>query len=477
VGAEYRHENNEGMNFTGRSFPTPDFATANAAAIPFAVGGFGTGFKRAGIFGNLKYDFDKKYLFSFTMRYDGSSRFGANNQYGFFPAVSGGWNINEENFLKGSATVSDLRLRASWGQTGNDQIGNFDSRGLYTIGGVYNGVTGIVPTLGNADLRWEKNVTTNIGVDYGFFGGRIAGSVDVFQRLSKDLLLTQSVAQTSGFNNVTSNVGEVKNEGLEFELRTTNLDIAGFKWETNFNITFLRNEVVKLFDDLEVLPGNLGIRVGYPLGTNTGNPFAGVNPANGRPMHYDINGNVTYLRQTAEIVPLGHQDFSDMYGGFTNTFSYKGIDLSVFFNYDYGRTVGNVQHLRMADMGGVLRNSNHYFYENRWTAPGQITDVPAPALNRSQNTATISSYQTLTRFYEDASFIRLKTLTLAYNLPTSLLGRAKIASARVYAQAVNLVTWTNWTGFDPEIRDTGANTIEGVIPQSKSYTIGIQIGL
>lgn len=476
VGGEYRQENNEGTTFTGNSFPSPDFITANAAAIATTVGGFGTGFKRAGLFGNFKYDYDKKYLVSVTMRYDGSSRFGINDQWGFFPAVSGAWNINEEGFLKSSAVVSDLRLRVSWGQTGNDQIGNFDSRGLYGIGGTYNGLTGITPGLGNPDLRWEKNETTNIGIDYGFLGSRVSGSVDVFRRLSKDLLLTQSVAQTSGYNSITSNVGEVKNEGLEFELRSTNLDIGGFKWETNFNITFLRNEVVSLFDGLDVLPGNLNIRVGYPLGTNTNNPFAGVNPANGRPMHYDINGNVTYLRQAADIVPMGNQDFSNMFGGFTNTFGYKGLELAIFFQYDYGRTVANLQNFRLADMAGVLRNSIQYFYDNRWTTPGQVTDVPAPANTRTQSSATISSYQTTARFYEDASFIRLKQLTLSYSLPTSFLSKAKIVNARIYAQAMNLVTWTKWTGFDPEFRDTG-NGSEGIIPQTKSYTVGIQIGL
>ena len=476
VGGEYRQENNEGTTFTGNSFPSPDFITANAAAIATTVGGFGTGFKRAGLFGNFKYDYDKKYLVSVTMRYDGSSRFGINDQWGFFPAVSGAWNINEEGFLKSSAVVSDLRLRVSWGQTGNDQIGNFDSRGLYGIGGTYNGLTGITPGLGNPDLRWEKNETTNIGIDYGFLGSRVSGSVDVFRRLSKDLLLTQSVAQTSGYNSITSNVGEVKNEGLEFELRSTNLDMGGFKWETNFNITFLRNEVVSLFDGLDVLPGNLNIRVGYPLGTNTNNPFAGVNPANGRPMHYDINGNVTYLRQAADIVPMGNQDFSNMFGGFTNTFGYKGLELAIFFQYDYGRTVANLQNFRLADMAGVLRNSIQYFYDNRWTTPGQVTDVPAPANTRTQSSATISSYQTTARFYEDASFIRLKQLTLSYSLPTSFLSKAKIVNARIYAQAMNLVTWTKWTGFDPEFRDTG-NGSEGIIPQTKSYTVGIQIGL
>ena len=490
VGVEYRNEVNQGNNFNGQGFPSPDFNTPNAAATPTGIGGFWTTFRREGVFGNFKYDLDKKYFLSVTMRYDGSSRFGANSRFGFFPSVSGAWNINDEAFLKSSNIVSDLRLRASWGTTGNDQIGNFDSRSLYGVGGskinlaannfmtgVYDGNSGIGPSqMGNPDLRWERNETTNIGIDYGFFNNRVSGSVEVFRRLSKDLLLNQSIPQTSGFNSITKNVGEVKNEGLEIELRTTNLDVNSFKWETNFNITFLRNEVVSLFDGLQVLPGDTRTRVGYPIGANTGNKFAGVNPANGRPMHYDINGNITYVRSTSDIVPLGHSDFSNKFGGFTNTFSYKGIELSAFFQYDYGRTVGNVQSFRMADNGAVLRNSNISFYNDRWTTPGQITSVPRPALNRSENSGRISSYQTLTRFYEDASFIRLKQVTLAYSLPANFLSKFKISNARVYAQAMNLVTWTKWTGYDPEFRDTGANSVEGIVPQTRNYTFGVQLG-
>lgn len=486
VGFEYRDEANQGTSLTGQGFPTPDFTTPNAAATPTGVGGFWTGFKRVGVFGNFKYDLDKKYFLSVTMRYDGSSRFGANNQFGYFPSISGAWNIYEEGFLKNSSAVTDLRLRASWGSTGNDQIGNFDSRILYGLGGSrtansmngnYNGASGIgISGLGNPDLRWERNETTNIGIDYGFFNNRVAGSIEVFRRLSKDLLLNQAVPQISGFNSITKNVGEVKNEGFEFEVRTTNLDFNGFKWETNFNITLLRNEVVKLFDDLKVLPGDLRVRVGYPLGTNVNNPYAGVNPANGRPMHYDINGNITYTRVAADQVPLGHQDFSSMYGGFTNSFSFKGLELSGFFQYDYGRTVANVQHFRMADNGAVLRNSNVMFFDDRWTTPGQITSVPRPAINRTENSARISSYQTTARFYEDASFIRLKQITLAYNIPHGFLSKYKINNARVYAQAINLATWTKWTGYDPEFQESGANSVEGIVPQTRNYTFGVQLG-
>lgn len=487
AGFEYRDEINEGSSLNGTGFPTPDFTTPNAAATPVTIGGFWTGFKRVGYFGNVKYDLDKKYFLSLTMRYDGSSRFGANNRFGSFPSVSAAWNIFEENFLKDSKVVSDLRFRASWGTTGNDQIGNFDSRILYGLGGsrtlnfmngLYNGVSGIgISGLGNPDLRWEKNETYNIGVDFGFFNNRVIGAVDVFRRYSRDLLLDMAVPQTSGYNTIRKNIGEVLNEGFEFELKTTNIDAGDFRWETNFNITLLRNEVLSLFDGLKVLPGDQSVRVGYPLFSNVNNPYAGVNPANGRPMHYDINGNITYIRSAADLRPLGHQNFSDTYGGFTNTFTYKGLELSGFFQYDYGRTTVNVQNLRMADNGGVMRNSKLYYFENRWTSPGQITDVPRPANNRTESSARISSYQATARFYEDASFIRLKQVSLAYNLPAGWLTKYTISNVRVYAQALNLLTWTKWTGYDPEFQETdAARGVEGIVPQTRNYTFGVQVG-
>jgi hypothetical protein len=190
-------------------------------------------------------------------------------------------------------------------------------------------------------------------------------------------------------------------------------------------------------------------------------------------MWYDQNGNITYLVLAADQRPLGHSNLSTTFGGFTNTLSYKGWELSVFFQYDYGRVAPNEQEFRLADLGGVLRNGLRYYYENRWTTPGQITDVPKPANNRTEIAGRISSYQSITRFYQDASYIRLKQLTLAYNLPSAWASKVKLNGLRVYAQAVNLLTWTKWTGFDPEFVDLGTGN-QGIIPQSRNYTIGVQ---
>ena len=480
VGVEYRQEINAGTSLNAQGFPTPELNTANAAAEPSSVGGFWTSFKRAGAFTRLTYDFDKRYILSGILRYDGSSRFGSENRWGYFPSISAKWNISEEGFLKGNRYLSDLGLRVSAGSTGNDQVANFASRQLYGLGGVYQGNSGIgVSQLGNPNLKWERNITYNIGLDYGFFSGRVKGSVEVFQRTSSDLLLTRSIPQTNGFSSIFENVGEVVNKGFEFDVTTVNVNRGGFRWETNFNVTLLDNKVTRLSGNDQVLPGNLGIRVGFPLLTNVGVPFAGVNPANGRPMWYDPSGNITYLVRTADARPLGHSGITKAFGGFSNTLSFKGFEISGLFQYDLGRTIANLQEFRLADNAGVLRNGLASYYENRWTTPGQITSVPRPAENRTELSGRVSSYQSTPRFFQDASYIRLKQLSVSYNLPAAITQRLKMSSVKVYAQGVNMLTFTKWTGFDPEfaVEVDASRDSQGIIPQSRSYTFGLQIGL
>ncbi len=475
LGAEYRQEVNETTTLNAVGFPTPDLNTANAAAEPSSVGGAWTGFKRAGVFTNLKYEYAQRYILSAILRYDGSSRFGTENRWGYFPSVSAKWNLTEENFLRDNRIVSDLGLRFSVGSTGNDQVNNFAARQLYGLGGVYQGNSGIgVSQLGNPNLRWERNVTYNLGLDYGLFNGRLKGSVEVFQRTSRDLLLIRSIPATNGFSDIFENIGEVVNRGFEFDVTSTNVTVGQFRWESNFNVTLLDNKVTRLFEGTDVLPGNLSVRVGYPLFTNVSVPYAGVNPANGRPMWYDLNGNITYIVRTADQRPLGHSAISKAYGGFTNTFTFGGFELLGLFQYDFGKTVLNAQEFRLADNAGVLRNSLTYYYENRWTTPGQITSVPRPAENRTEISGRVSSYQQNGRFYQDASYIRLKQVSLSYNLPSALIQRLKMSSVKVYAQAINAITWTKWTGFDPEFAGTDN---QGLIPQSRSFTLGLQFGL
>jgi TonB-dependent starch-binding outer membrane protein SusC len=478
AGVEYRNEVFVGEGFNAAGFPSPEFSTASASAEPSSISGFWTGVKRAGAFSNLRYGFANRYLFNFIVRYDGSSRFGDNNKWGVFPSVSTKWNISEEAFLKNSKFVTDLGLRVSFGSTGNDNIGNFASRRLYGLGGVYQGNSGIGPSsLGNPNLKWEKNQTLNVGLDYGFFNGKIKGAVEVYQRLSKDLLLNRSLPATNGFGSILENVGEVENRGLEFEINTTNISTRSFTWETSFNISFQQNKVTKLASGDTVLAGDLSIRVGYPLFTNIGVPYAGVNPANGRPMWLDLANNPIYLVRAIDQRPLGHSQLPWSFGGLNNKFSFKGLELDVFFQYDLGRTLPNTQEFRLADNGAVLRNGLKYYWDNRWTTPGQITDVPKPANNRTEISGRVASYQSLSRFYQDGSYVRLKQISLSYSLPTSLLNKAHMKSVKLYVQGVNLRTWTKWTGFDPEFVNLNGSSNQGVIPISRNFTFGAQVGL
>ncbi len=479
LGAEYRQDTQENYQTTAEGIPTPQFTTQSSAANPITVFSSWTAFKKVGIFGRLNYDYANKYFLGLTARYDGSSRFGANNLYGFFPGISAGWDIAAENFLKSSPSISQLKLRASYGTLGNDQIGNFDSRGLDGGGYNYNALSGIAPeSLSNASLRWERNTTSNFALDYGFFNSRIQGSIEYFVRTSSDLLLDQPVPQTSGFSTISNNLGEMQNVGLEFSIKTVNFDKGGFRWSTDFNISKIDNKITKLYDTLTVLPGRATdeqIRIGYPFNSIYTAKYAGVNPATGRAMWYDNAGNIIYrlAGSVDSYSKIIGQQIPTIYGGFTNDFSYKGFDLSVLFTYEYGRTSFNQQSAFAFENGGRLFNTLRSVYESRWTTPGQITSTPRPI---NGNAETLGSGITAgSRVYEDASYIRLKTISLGYNIPKKVVSKLGLASLRVYAQAYNLYTWTKWSGFDAEWVNLGSGN-SGVVPQPRTITGGIKLG-
>jgi TonB-dependent starch-binding outer membrane protein SusC len=479
VGLEYRQDVQENFQTTAEGIPTPQFTTQSSAANPIQVFSSWSAFKKAGIFSRLNYDFKNKYFLGVTARYDGSSRFGTNNLYGFFPGISAGWDLAEENFLKSKSNISQLKLRVSYGTLGNDQIGNFDSRGLFGGGFNYNGLSGIAPeSLSNAALRWERNTTSNFALDYGFFNSRVQGSIEYFVRTSSDLLLDQAVPQTSGFSTITNNLGEMQNKGLEFSIKTVNIDKGGLKWSTDFNITKIENRITGLYDTLTVLPGrnvDEQIRIGQSFNSIYVAQYAGVNPATGRPMWYDNAGNLIYrLAGNVDSYSriIGSQ-IPNLYGGVTNDISYKGFDLSILFTYEYGRTAFNQQSAFMSENVGRSFNTLQSVYDNRWTTPGQITDVPRPF---NGNVEVLASGATAgSRLYEDASYIRLKTISLGYTIPKSITSKLKIASIRFYAQAYNLYTWSKWSGFDAEWINLGSGN-SGVVPQPRTIVGGIKLG-
>ncbi len=478
LGVEYLSETREGISGAGIGFPTFQFRTIQSAATPESITGFWTGYRRASAFGSANYDYKKKYLLTVTARYDGSSRFGANNQYGLFPSVRVGWSLVEEEFLKNSSTISEMKFRASYGLTGNDQIGNFDARGLYGGGGNYSGSAGIVPSsLANLDLGWETNNTTNLGLDFGFFENRITGSVDAFDRRTKRLLLSQPILWINGFGGISNNVGELQNRGLEFELSTVNIDKGGFRWNTSFNITKIDNQILSLYSGLKFLPANPGIAVGQPVGrSGEGSIFsaqyAGVNPATGRPMWLDIAGNITYLPLAADRRYVG-SSLANVFGGFNNNFSYKGFELTSFFTYEYGGLVSDGQYGFLRENGTRLTlNALREVNDRSWKTPGQITDIPRNLTTNAGNELRGNSRNSGTAALLKSDFLRLSQLTVAYSFKPSLVSRIGLTRARIYAQGVNLWTYTDYPGYDPEF--TGAGT--GQVPLTKSYTLGVQIG-
>jgi TonB-linked SusC/RagA family outer membrane protein len=468
AGAEYRSDINEGLLEQAQTFPSSDFRTINSAATSIATTGFWTGNKIFSLFGKINYDYQKKYLLSFTIRRDGSSRFGLNNLYGTFPSASAGWNVISEDFMKNSKLVSDLKVRVSYGQNGNDQIGNFQSRGLYGATRVYNNGSALTPSqIANPDLHWELREEVNAGLDFGFLHNRITGSLDVYRRVNRDLLLDRPLNTTTGFTTITQNLGKIENKGIELLLSTVNFDGA-FKWTTTFNIAFQKNKILSLYDTLQFLPSNLAIRVGAPVGSNYTALYNGVNPATGRAMWLDVNGDITYNPATADRKLYGDNNPKQV-GGLANTFSYKNFEVDVFFNYEYGRINQDGLYVRMTDFS---RLSNTYLdeFSRRWQKPGDVTDVPRP--NGGASEARGANFTGGTRSFFKQDYVRLKQVTVTYNLPGNMAKRMGINSARLYVQAVNLWTYTKWPGYDPEFNGDD----RGLLPQSKNVTVGLTVG-
>jgi len=467
LGSEYKEESQESFTASGRGFANPLFDILSLAATPSGVSGFATEFKAASVFGQAKYDYNNKYLVNATARYDGSSRFGVDNRWGLFYAISGAWNLANEDFIPLPNAVTDLKLRVGYGITGNSGIGNFASRSLFGSGGSYNAAAGLRPSqLANNILTWEEAKTINLGVDYAIFEGRISGSLDLYRKRNERLLLGRSLPSDSGFGSITENAGVVQNQGYEFEITTRNIDRGDFYWTTSFNITSNQNELIAL-NEGQTRIGNSFI-VGEPLRYYWGYRWAGVNPADGRPMWYNKDGNITYLVQAADEQIISYLDPTH-YGGLTNTFSYKGFTLDVFFQYDLGGNTFEQQVgyflMDPGTQGGLLTR-----LLDRWTTPGQITDIEKAFRNR--NEPGMSSRTTASTWYiESTSYIRLKNATISYQLPDNITSRVGIRTLKVFATGNNIFTWTAYPGIDPEFLATSA----APYPQGRTVRTGVQL--
>ena len=481
--------------------------------------------------GRINYNYKSKYYATASFRVDGSSKFNKDNRFGYFPSASLAWTFTEEKFMKPIKSIlSNGKLRFSWGLTGNNRIGEYDyyqllsvlkSRiGSYTAtnsipSGVYpfeNDATnaGTVPiSLQNKNLKWETTEQWNLGVDLSFFDERIGLTMDIYRKNTRDLLLAAQLPYSSGFYNATKNIGKVRNDGLEISLNTLNIKTRDFQWSSNFNISFNKNKVLALSENQTALltavqfdqnyngQSSYIAKIGLPMGLMYGYVYEGTykyddfnksgnsyslkssvphfstenNTQPGMPKYADLNGDGVVDSNDRTIIGRGLPVHT---GGLTNDFTYKGIDLSIFFQWSYGNDIMNANRLFFESSNNRSRELNQYAsYTNRWTADNPTSDIPA-ATNSSSN-RVISS-----RIIEDGSFLRLKNVTIGYTFPSQMTKKWKIDKARIYVAAQHLWTWTGYSGYDPEVSVRNSALTPGLdyssYPRAYSVSFGVSLG-
>lgn len=476
-GTEFTRSSYTNVQSQGENFPSSRFTKLASSSKITAGSSSQTGYSFVSYFARGNYMYNDKYLVGASLRVDGSSRFGKDNRYGIFPAASVGWIISEENFLKNSNAISFLKLRASYGKTGNAEIGNFASLTLVSAA-AYADMSGIdISQLGNSDLTWEKTDQFDVGLDFGVLDNRITGEVDYFYKNTQDMLLNVSLPAVNGFTAFTTNIGSMKNTGFELVINTRNL-VGEFKWNTSFNISTYRNEVTKLVTPISPSGNNLGrLEVGQPFGQFYGFKYMGVDPQNGDALYLAKDGKTTVnyqnLSQAGKFI-LGNPN-PDFYGGINNSFSYKGFALDVQCQFVSGNNLYNAAGIYQSANGDYLDNQT-IDQMNYWKTPGQITNIPRPFFAKSNGTETSS------RWIEDGSYFRVKSATLSYNLPRALVSRAKLNNVRVYVAGSNLLTVTNYSGYDPEV-NSGINSALNIghdfytPPQIRTISFGLSVGL
>ena len=467
AGFEYRDESDETFSATGTGYPSGLFRKLSLAATPAGVTGTASGMKLVSWFGRAQYDYQGRYLLNGSIRRDGSSRFGANHRYGTFFSVSGGWDLSHESFMQGFEFLDDLTLRAGYGTTGNSAINDFESLTLFGAADTYAGFAGLRPSnLGNDELTWEKAKSINAGLTFGMFGGRLTGALDVFRTDNSDLLVAAFLPSDAGFNSVTRNVGVLRNEGIEFEIAGVPLQGENFTWRSDFNIAYIRNEIIELYEGLKNIGNN--VRVGHPRLIHWGARWAGVNPADGRPMWYDSAGALTYTLATRDNQVIG-SPLPKYTGGFNNSLQYKSARLDMFVQYVLGNKIQDSQLGSLMSIASTRGLSTGVL--ERWTKPGDITTVPKAYTNNAY--PGTSSWTTFsTRALYDGGFVRLKHVTLGVDIPQRLFSstRLGINGGRVYVQAMNLKTWTKFPGLDPEVQEGGSTW-----PQTLQFLAGVEV--
>lgn len=480
LGSSIQQADFDFASMTARGFPNDEFRRIESAAEITGASSSGTGYRYTSFFARGGVVGMDRYLFDVSGRIDGSSRFGRDNRYGFFPSVSIGWIMTNEDFLIDNNAISFLKPRFSWGLTGNSEIDNFAARGLY-LGSNYGGLSGMISsTLQSPDLKWETTRQINVGIDYGFLNNRISGEIDYYMKNTTDLLLNVQVPGTSGFSTIYQNVGEMENIGWEFVVNTVNVDGA-FNWSTNFNIAFNKNQVTDL-DGQIISAGIWRVMEGQPLGVFYTKEYAGVDPDNGDALFYlNPEGDETTTSLAAAANRIVGDPNPEFWGGFSNTFGFAGFDLNIMFQFVYGHDIYNHGRQWQADGFSWFDNQTVDLYEDHWRQPGDQTYYPQPRFYDG------NGYGTSSMLIFDGSYIRLKEVTLGYSIPRTIVQRANMENIRVFVRGYNLLTFTDYPGWDPEtsapntadITTQTSNIQQGwdfyTAPQPRTITFGINL--
>ncbi|MEL7123345.1 MAG: SusC/RagA family TonB-linked outer membrane protein, partial [Bacteroidota bacterium] len=459
-----------------RNFAFPTLITPSNGSEPEFITGAKSENTIASYFLNTSYNYKGLFYVNGTVRRDGSSRFGANTRYGTFWSAGIGINLHRFDFMNKYPYITNLRIRSSYGANGNESIGNFASRGLYSTGRDYLDNPGIFLTqLENADLTWEVNRPFNVGIEVGLWN-RLDLIVDIYNRRTSDLLFNRPISRTNGLATVLSNIGELENRGVEFQLNTRNFvsPTGGFEWSTSFNITFNTNEVISLPEG-DFADGSRFRAVGSPWSTWYIRGYAGVNPDNGDPLWYtdETETETTTSFNSAQPYVQGTSE-PDFFGGLTNTISYKGFSLTALFQFDWGRKILHSWHSFTHSDGSrnfsTTGNMARSIFERAWQQPGDITDTPQTRFGVNNGSRLRS-----TRFLYDGSFISLRDVTLGYTFPGSLTKKWGINNLRVFAQGSNLWIYVKDDRLERDPRTDAGGAIDQEIPIPRTFTFGLDV--
>lgn len=472
VGNTLQADISEGTSSTGRGFANNSFKQISSAAVTTGSQSWNKA-TLVSFFSRIDYNFSGKYLLEASLRADASSRFGSNNRWGYFPSIGGAWRIKGENFLKDVAFISDLKLKGSYGVTGNQNgIGSFASLGLWSGGSSYQDSPGIAPQqLANPDLKWERTNQYNAGVDISLFNERLNLEFNAYHKQTVNGLLRLTLPATTGFASYMSNAAEISNKGFEFNINSVNIRKSHFTWSTSLNISRNVNNIDKLETPLKYGSRNLILQQqGSPLYSFWVYNELYVDPQTGNSVYQDYNNDG---RITVDDRRINGSIWPKFFGGLTNNLTYKGFDASVFLAFQSGNKIYN--HNRFFGEGGGARDAARIIFASnnaRWQKPGDITSIPKP------DGININNYRDGgSRWLEDGSFLKLRSLNIGYTLPKSLTHKVRIENVRLFVVGTNLFTITNYTGLDPESAASSSQNEQGIDLGTPPQPRGIQFGV